>query len=285
MTPDRPNAGPVTRIGKYEIIEELGHGGMGVVYRGIDKAIGREVAIKTLTEGFAEDPSMLSRFYDEVRITGNLNHPSIVTVYEVGDENGTPFIVMECVKGLSLDKILAAHEEMTLADRLRIVEQTCSALGYAHQNNVIHRDVKPANIFVLPDGNTKLLDFGIARLEKRDQEHGHTRVGHLIGTIPYMAPERLRGETLDGRSDIFSAGVVLYQLIAGRLPFTGNDTVLMQKILHEMPPSMADLGVECPREVESIIERHLLQNLLHQHGVVARKRQPARDQLVENNPS
>jgi eukaryotic-like serine/threonine-protein kinase len=257
VTPDRANAGPVTRIGKYEIIEELGHGGMGVVYRGIDKAIGREVAIKTLTEGFAEDPSMLSRFYDEVRITGNLNHPSIVTVYEVGDEHGTPYIVMECVKGRSLDKIMAAREEMALADRLRIIEQTCSALGYAHQNNVIHRDVKPANIFVLPDGNAKLLDFGIARLEKREQEHGHTRVGHLIGTIPYMAPERLRGETLDGRSDIFSVGVVLYQLIAGRLPFTGSDTALMQKILQEVPPTMEELGVECPGEVEGIIGRAL----------------------------
>ena len=257
MTPDRPNAGPVTRIGKYEIIEELGHGGMGVVYRGIDKAIGREVAIKTLTEGFADDSTMLGRFYDEVRITGNLNHPSIVTVYEVGDEHGTPFIVMECVKGLSLDKVLASREQMPLADRLRIVEQTCSALGYAHQNNVIHRDVKPANIFVLPDGNAKLLDFGIARLEKRDQEHGHTRVGHLIGTIPYMAPERLRGDTLDGRSDIFSVGVVLFQLVAGRLPFTGADTVLMQKILQDMPPTMAELGVECPREVEGVIDRAL----------------------------
>lgn len=250
-------AGAVTRIGKYEIVEELGHGGMGVVYRGIDKAIGREVAIKTLTEGFAEDPSMLGRFYDEVRITGNLNHPNIVTVYEVGDENGTPYIVMECVKGRPLDKILAAREEMSLADKLRIVEETCSALGYAHQNNVIHRDVKPANIFVLPDGKAKLLDFGIARLEKRDQEHGHTRVGHLIGTIPYMAPERLRGETLDGRSDIFSAGVVLYQLVGGQLPFTGVDTVLMQKILSDPHPSMSELGVECPHALETIIDRAL----------------------------
>ena len=257
MTPDMPNAGPVTRIGKYEIIEELGHGGMGVVYRGIDNAIGREVAIKTLTEGFADDPTMLGRFYDEVRITGNLNHPSIVTVYEVGDENGTPYIVMECVKGLSLDKILGSRDQMPMADRLRIVEQTCSALGYAHQNNVIHRDVKPANIFVLPDGNAKLLDFGIARLEKRDQEQGHTRVGHLIGTIPYMAPERLRGESLDGRSDIFSAGVVLYQLIAGRLPFTGSDTMLMQKILQDIHPAMSELGIECPPELEGIIDRAL----------------------------
>jgi len=255
--PERPLAGSAGRVGKYEIVEELGHGGMGVVYRGIDKAIGREVAIKTLTEGFADDPSMLGRFYDEVRITGNLSHPNIVTVYEVGDQNGTPYIVMESVKGRPLDKIIAAREEMPLADRLRIVEETCSALGYAHQNNVIHRDVKPANIFVLPDGKAKLLDFGIARLEKRDQEHGHTRVGHLIGTIPYMAPERLRGETLDGRSDIFSAGVVLYQLVGGQLPFTGVDTVLMQKILQDPHPTMAELGIECPRALEAIIDRAL----------------------------
>src|SRR3954471_11899955 len=113
--PDK--AGGITRIGKYQILEELGHGGMGVVYRGVDSAIGREVAIKTLTEGFADDPSMLARFYDEVRITGNLNHPNIVTVYEVGDEKGIPYIVMECVKGRSLDKMIGSRESMPLSDR------------------------------------------------------------------------------------------------------------------------------------------------------------------------
>jgi serine/threonine-protein kinase len=254
---DKVRAGLVKRIGKYDIIEELGHGGMGVVYRCTDPAIGREVAIKTLTEGFAEDPSLLARFYDELRITGNLSHPNIVTVYEAGDMNGTPYIVMECVKGRPLDKVLAERGFKPLSDRLRIVEETCRALGYAHQNNVIHRDVKPANIFVLPDGNAKLLDFGIARLEKRDSEHGHTRVGNLIGTIPYMAPERLRNETLDGRSDIFAVGVVLYQLVAGQLPFTGIDTELMQKILQKPAPTMAEIGVECPRELEFVLDRAL----------------------------
>lgn len=249
--------GGTTRIGKYDIVEELGRGGMGVVYRGVDKAIGREVAIKTLTEGFSGDKSMLARFYDEVRITGNLNHPNIVTVYEVGDENGIPYIVMECVKGGPLDKVLLSSEPMPLPDRLRIVQEVCSALGYAHQNNVIHRDIKPANIFVLPDGKAKLLDFGIARLEKRDQDHGHTRTGHLIGTVPYMAPERLRGETLDGRSDIFATGVVLYQLIAGQLPFTGVDTVLMQKIMQEPHPTMASIGVECLPALEMVVDRAL----------------------------
>jgi serine/threonine-protein kinase len=146
---------------------------------------------------------------------------------------------------------------MALSDKLRIIEETCSALGYAHQNNVIHRDVKPANIFVLNDGKAKLLDFGIARLEKRDQDAGHTKVGHLIGTIPYMAPERLRGETLDGRSDIFAVGVVLYQLVAGQLPFTGVDTVLMQKIMQEHHPTMQEVGIECPPGLEPIIDRAL----------------------------
>lgn len=166
-----------------------------------------------------------------------------------------PYIVMECVKGRPLDKIITSREPMALSDKLRIIEETCSALGYAHQNHVIHRDVKPANIFVLGDGKAKLLDFGIARLEKQDA--GHTRAGNLIGTIPYMAPERLRGAALDGRSDIFAAGVVLYQLVAGQLPFTGVDTVLMQKILQERHPAMADLGVDCPPALEAIIDRAL----------------------------
>jgi serine/threonine-protein kinase len=255
--PEMAETGGIARIGKYQVLEELGHGGMGVVYRCMDNSIGREVAIKTLTEGFAGEGSLLARFYDEVRITGNLNHPNIVTVYEVGDEKGTPYIVMECVKGRTLDKIISAREPMALSDKLRIVEETCSALGYAHQNHVIHRDVKPANIFVLTDGKAKLLDFGIARLEKREEDLRHTRAGNLIGTVPYMAPERLRGGVLDGRSDIFGAGVVLYQLVAGQLPFTGIDTVLMQKILQERHPAMADLGVDCPPGLEAIIDRSL----------------------------
>jgi serine/threonine-protein kinase len=247
--------GGVERIGQYEITSELGHGGMGVVYRGVDKAIGREVAIKMLTEGLANDPNMLARFYDEVRITGKLNHPNIVTVYQVGEHNGAPYIVMEFLQGRPLDELTASGETLTLIERLRIIEEVCRALGFAHQNAVIHRDVKPANIFVGPDGKAKLLDFGIARLER--QEHGHTRVGHLIGTVPYMAPERLRGGTLDGRSDIFSTGVVLYQLIAGQLPFSGGETVVMQKILSDPYPRLSELGIECPPGLEAIVDRAL----------------------------
>jgi serine/threonine-protein kinase len=247
--------GGVERVGRYEITSELGRGGMGVVYRGVDTAIGREVAIKMLTEGLANDPNMLARFYDEVRITGKLNHPNIVTVYQVGEHNGAPYIVMEFLPGKPLDKLTASEEAPTLIERLRIIEEVCRALGFAHQKGVIHRDVKPANIFVLPDGNAKLLDFGIARLER--QEHGHTRVGFLIGTVPYMAPERLRGRTLDGRSDIFSTGVVLYELIAGQPPFSGDETVVMQKILSAPYPSLSDLGIKCPLGLEAIVDHAL----------------------------
>jgi len=250
-------SGEVTQIGKYEIIDVLGRGGMGVVYRGIDKQIGREVAIKTLTQGFMGDAAMMARFYEEGRRTGRLKHQNIVTVYDLGDDNGTPYIVMECVEGEPLDKLIRSGAPLSLADRLGIIEEVCRALGYAHRHNVIHRDVKPANIFVQPDGSAKLLDFGIARLEKRDQEISQTQTGHLIGTIPYMAPERLRNEAVDGRSDIFAAGVVLYQLAAGQLPFSGADTVLMQKILMEPHTPLSSIRADLPSSLEQIVNRAL----------------------------
>jgi serine/threonine-protein kinase len=250
-----------THIGKYEIIDVLGRGGMGVVYRGIDKQIGREVAIKTLTQGFAGDDNMLARFYEEGRRTGRLNHPNIVIVYDLGDDNGTPYIVMERVAGEPLDKLIRSDSQLSMADRLGVLKEVCDALGYAHRNNVIHRDVKPANIFVQPDGTAKLLDFGIARLEKREGDQGLTRTGNLIGTVPYMAPERLRNENIDGRSDIFAAGVVLFQLVAGQLPFTGADNVLMNKILNDPAPRLSSIRQDLPASLELIVDRALAKSL------------------------
>jgi len=256
-SPENKQGAKITRIGKYEVIDELGRGGMGVVYRGIDESIGREVAIKTLTQGYMSDGEMLARFYDEGRRTGRLNHPNIVTVYALGDDNGIPYIVMERVEGNPLDKLLRSEMTLSMAERLKIVEDVCSALGYAHRNNVIHRDVKPANIFVQPDGNVKLLDFGIARLEKQDTNLNHTRTGSVVGTVPYMAPERLQGGTVDGRADIFSVGVVLYQLVAGQLPFTGEDFALMQRILNDPHPPLNTKVQGYPAALEQIVDRSL----------------------------
>jgi eukaryotic-like serine/threonine-protein kinase len=247
----------IKRIGKYDVIEVLGRGGMGVVYRAIDRQIGREVAIKTLTQGVAGDREMLARFYEEGRKTGRLNHPHIVTVYDLGEENGVPYIVMERVEGDPLDKVIARDIPLPMMDRLRIIEETCNALGYAHSNNVIHRDVKPPNIFVQPDGKAKLLDFGIARLERRSRDISLTRTGHIIGTIPYMAPERLRDKMIDGRSDIFSIGVVLHQFITGQPPFSGEDYVLMQKILNEPHPPLNSFCANCPEGLQDIVDRAL----------------------------
>lgn len=257
MDPQNDKTPDLKRISKYDVIEVLGRGGMGVVYRAVDRQIGREVAIKTLTQGVAGDREMLARFYEEGRKTGRLNHPHIVTVYDLGEDNGVPFIVMERVEGDPLDRIIAHGVPLPMMDRLRIIEETCSALGYAHSNNVIHRDVKPANIFVQPDGKAKLLDFGIARLERRSQDISLTRTGHIIGTVPYMAPERLRDKMIDGRSDIFSIGVVLHQLITGFLPFSGEDYVLMQKILNEPHPPLRSFCANCPAGLQDIVDRAL----------------------------
>jgi len=245
------------RIGKYVVLETLGRGGMGVVYRALDNQLGREVAIKTLTRAVSEDPEMLARFYEEGRKTARLKHPHIVTVYDLGEENGIPYIVMERVEGASLEKLISENSPLTVMDRLRIVAEMCAALGYAHANNVIHRDVKPANIFVQPDGNAKLLDFGIARLDRRSQEISLTRTGHIVGTVPYIAPERLKDKFIDGRSDIFSIGIVLYQLMAGQLPFTGEDFVLMQKIMSEPHAPLSCLCSFAPAGLDAIVDHAL----------------------------
>lgn len=248
------------RIGKYDIVGVLGQGGMGVVYRARDPRIGRDVAIKTLTEGFSGDSEMLKRFYQEAGQTGNLRHPNIVTVYDFGDEEGLPYIVMEFLDGQPLDKIIRLQEPLHLGARLDIMEQVCSALAYAHLQGIIHRDVKPANVIVQRDGLVKLLDFGIART---GQQHGQpvdrsmTRTGTLVGTPAYMAPERLRGEPFDGRSDIFSTGVMLYQLVTGALPFDAEYPAILHQILQQDPPPLSNYLSDYPPLLEQVIARAL----------------------------
>lgn len=247
----------IKRIGKYEVIDLLGRGGMGRVYRAFDRQLNREVAIKTVTESFTGDQEMLQRFYREAAKTGALKHPNIVIVYDLGEQDGFPYIVMEYLPGDPLDRIIQSGKPLPLAFKLKIIEQVCYALGYAHRNDVIHRDVKPANVIVQSDGVVKLLDFGIARQEKLD---GHlTRTGHVIGTLQYMAPERLKNAPFDGRSDIFSVGVMMFQLLTGQLPFTG-DYNIVQKILTEKEPPLSQFLQHYPPALDGIVGRALAKN-------------------------
>jgi len=248
------NAPNIKRIGKYEVIDLLGRGGMGLVYRAFDRQLNREVAIKTLTEGFTGDPEMLKRFYQEAAKTGALRHANIVTVYDLGEQDGFPYIVMEYLSGDPLDRLIQSGKSQPLAMKLKILEQVCYALGYAHRNDVIHRDVKPANVIVQPDGTVKLLDFGIARQEKTESRL--TRTGSVIGTLQYMAPERLRNASFDGRSDIFSVGVMMFQLLTGQLPFTG-DYAIVHKILTEKHPPLSQYLEKYPSALDGILDRAL----------------------------
>ncbi len=254
------------RIGKYEIVGVLGQGGMGVVYRARDPRIGRDVAIKTLTEGFSGESDMLKRFYQEAGHTGNLRHPNIVTVYDFGDENGLPYIVMEFLDGQPLDKTIRDREPLHLSAKLDIIEQVCAALGYAHLQGMIHRDVKPANVIVQRDGLVKLLDFGIARTGQQTADKNMTRTGTLVGTPAYMAPERLRGDPFDGRSDIFSAGVMLYQLLTGALPFDAEYPAILHQILQEDPPPLGKYLSSYPHPLDQVIARALAKDPMERYA-------------------
>lgn len=245
----------ITRIGKYEVLEIIGRGGMGLVYRAFDRQLSREVAIKTVTEGFAGDQEMLARFYREAAKTGALKHSNIVIVYDLGEQDGFPYIVMEYLSGEPLDKLIRSQRPVSMAFKLKVIEQVSNALGYAHRNDVIHRDVKPGNVIVQPDGVAKLLDFGIASQEKLDGRL--TRTGHVIGTVQYMAPERLQNRAFDGRSDIFSTGILLFQLLTGQLPFNGEDYGVVQKILNEKHPLLSSYLHEYPKELDAILDKAL----------------------------
>jgi eukaryotic-like serine/threonine-protein kinase len=247
----------IKRIGKYEVIDLLGRGGMGLVYRAFDRQLNREVAIKTVTEGFTGDQEMLQRFYREAAKTAALRHPNIVVVFDLGEQDGFPYIVMEYLSGDPLDRLIQSSQPQPLSFKLKIIEQVCCALGYAHRNDMIHRDVKPANVIVQPDGVAKLLDFGIARQEKNDGRL--TRTGSVIGTIQYMAPERLKDAAFDGRSDIFSVGIMMFQLLTGQLPFTG-DYSIVQKILTEKHPSLGQFLRDYPPALDDILDRSLAKN-------------------------
>ena len=250
--------GPVTKIGRYEILQELGHGAMGVVYKAQDPKIGRIVAIKTLSAaglgGEAELEQYRARFLVEAKSAGRLNHPNIVTVHDVTDDDrGRPCLVLEYVEGTTLDR-LVIDEQISLGRLLELIGQIARALAFAHAHGIIHRDVKPANIMVTKGGVAKLSDFGIAKLEGTSM----TIAGQVMGTPAFMSPEQCTGSGIDSRSDIFSLGAVLYTLAAGDKPFPGDTfTTVAYKVVHTEPAPVRTLNPALPEQLEATLKRAL----------------------------
>jgi eukaryotic-like serine/threonine-protein kinase len=237
----------VTKAGRYEIVGELGRGAMGVVYKAMDPVIGRTVAVKTIRlseEGTGlSRPELLTRFQTEARAAGLLTHPNIVVVFDAGEEDGLYYITMELVEGKSLQALLDGGHAFPLPRTLRIMEQTCGALQFAHERNVIHRDIKPANLMLTADDTVKVTDFGTAKILQFGTVQ---QTAHVMGTPSYMSPEQVKGRAVDGRSDIFSLGVMLYEMVTGEKPFPGqNITTVIYKIVNEdpVPPRQIDPSI------------------------------------------
>jgi hypothetical protein len=246
-------AGP-PMVGKYEVVDELGRGGMGIVYKAFDPGIGRTVALKVMSDQLARDTEFRERFLREARGAGILQHPNIVTVHELGEWQGAPFIAMEFLQGRSLEDILKNEKTMPLQKRLDIVAQVCRGLDYAHARGIVHRDIKPANVMVTTDGVAKVVDFGIARLANQKL----TNTGHVLGTVSYMSPEQLQGKTLDGRSDIFAVGVMLFEAMTSVLPFAAEDTgAAITNTLYRQPPSLSNFLANYPKELDDIVSKCL----------------------------
>jgi serine/threonine-protein kinase len=241
-------------IGRYTILRELGHGAMGVVYEAQDPNVGRKIALKVVrTDQIgANREDVMRRFKNEARAAGNLNHPNIITIHDAGDHEGLLFIAMEFVQGSTLGELIAKQGRMPAAKVVEIMRQVCAGLDFAHARGIIHRDIKPANV-MLADGLVKITDFGIANVGD-----GMTITGTVVGTPNYMSPEQVLGKPLDGRSDLFSVGVMLYEMITGERPFEGQSiTTIMYKIVHEEPIAPRKLDSTIHPGLSAIIEKAL----------------------------
>ncbi len=247
----------IKTLGKYQIEAELGRGAMGIVYKGYDPNIDRTVAIKTmLLQNFPEKErvALKARFKNEARAAGKLHHPNIVTIHDYGENAEQAYIAMEFVKGKELQSYLDEGHQFNLKSVIDIMTQLLEALAYSHSHKIIHRDIKPANIMIQADGQIKVTDFGIARLESSNL----TATGMVLGTPSYMSPEQCQGIEIDGRSDLFSAGVILYQLLTGEKPFIGNNiTAIMHRIINHNPEPPSLLNVQIPKLLDHAVQKAL----------------------------
>ena len=253
------------KLGKFEIKQVLGQGAMGEVYLGVDPSIGREVAIKTILPSAAAGADAKDRFAREAKAAGVLNHPNLVTIYEFGEDQGVLFIAMEFVKGHDLEDLMQ-KQGLTRKEGLEVLAQVCDGLAFAHANKIVHRDIKPSNIRVTRDGqrlHAKVMDFGVARIG----DSGMTATGMVMGTVSYMAPEYIRTGSPDPRNDLFAVGVMLYEILSGRKPFSGDTTpTILYKIVNEEPDplDLSQLQGISP-SIRSVLDRALAKDPEHRH--------------------
>jgi len=244
-------------LGRYRIQGELGRGAMGIVYRAVDPLLERPVAIKTLNliEAGDEAAELDARFQQEAKAAARLAHPNVITVYDVGRQGHVAFMATELLEGRDLRALLVEHGRLPVAEAIGIAAQVADGLGYAHERGVVHRDIKPGNIMILPNGVAKIMDFGIARVCASDVR---TRTGVLLGSPRYMSPEQVLGQGVDGRSDVFSLGIALYEMLTGAPPFSG-DTVgnLMYQIASATPPAPSRSNAEVPPMLDVIVAKAL----------------------------
>jgi serine/threonine-protein kinase len=238
-------------IGRYQLLEKLGQGGMGVVYRARDTLLERIVAVKVISAPIDQNAELRERFFREARAAGKLSHKNIITIHDLGEHEGQPYLAMEYLEGQDLLARMAAPQRISLRRKVEIATEMCEGLDYAHAHGVVHRDIKPANIFITDGGTVKILDFGLARLVTSEL----TRSNMMMGTINYMAPEQIRGDKVDHRVDIFSTAVVLYELLSGRRAFEAESfAATLYKILQEVPEPLQQIDPSIPVELIHIVE-------------------------------